>query len=64
MRKWATFLYGLAVGITAAWASGVLIESYNMSWLPFASVVVFGMALVVHQRVVARSKGRRWRKTI
>lgn len=63
MRTAATFLYGLALGLLAAWAVMSSSNSFD-GWLLLIVAVVLGGALLIHQRVVVRSKGRRWRKTV
>lgn len=63
MRSPATFLYGLALGMLAALGIVALLESFER-WLLIGAAVTLASALFLHQRAVARSKGRRWRKTV
>lgn len=63
MNHPAKFLYGLASGLLAA--LGIMAFSEASSrWILVAAAVTLALALFAHQRAVARSKGRRWRKTI
>lgn len=64
MRTWAVFIYGVAAGLLLSWAVSVLLESPAPSHLLIAAAVVLAIGLVVHQRHISLSKGRRWRKTV
>lgn len=62
MRTAATCLYGLALGLFAAWT--VVNSSVSVSdWLLLIAAVALSVSLLINQRAVVRSKGRRWRKT-
>lgn len=63
MRTWAVFIYGVAVGLLASWAVSVLLESPTLDRLLIGAAVVLAIGLVVHQRHISLSKGRRWKKT-
>lgn len=63
MRTWAIFFYGTAIGVLAAWALAVLVESTTSRWLLIGAAVALAVGLILHQRHVSLSKGRRWRKT-
>lgn len=64
MRTWAVFFYGVATGLTVAWAAGALIDALASEWLLIGAAAALAIALLVHQRHVSLSKGRRWKKTI
>lgn len=63
MRTWAVFIYGVAAGLLTSWAATVLFESPALDLLLIGAAVVLAVGLVVHQRHVSLSKGRRWKKT-
>lgn len=63
MRTWAIFLYGMAVGMLAAWAVSAFVDSPSLDHLLIGSGAVLAIGLLVHQRHVSLSKGRRWKKT-
>lgn len=64
MRTWAVFSYGVAAGLLVSWAASVLIESPALDRLLIAAAVVLAIGLVLHQRHISLSKGRRWKKTV
>lgn len=64
MRTWAVFIYGVAAGLFVSWAVSVLIESPALDRLLIAAAGVLAIGLVVHQRHISLSKGRRWKKTV
>lgn len=64
MRTWAVFFYGVAAGLLVSWAASVLFESPALHGLLIAAAAVLAIGLVVHQRHISLSKGRRWRKTV
>lgn len=64
MRTWAFFIYGVAAGLFVSWAASVLFESPALDRLLIGAAAVLAVALVVHQRHVSLSKGRRWKKTV
>lgn len=63
MNHAAKFLYGLAVGLLVALGIMAFSES-SARWILIATAAVLAIALFAHQRALARSKGRRWRKTV
>jgi hypothetical protein len=63
MNHPAKFLYGLAVGLLTALGIVAFSES-SSRWILVAAAAALALALFAHQRAVARSKGRRWRKTV
>lgn len=63
MRTWAVFFYGVAAGLLVSWAASVLFDSPALNRLLIAAAAVLAIGLVVHQRHISLSKGRRWRKT-
>lgn len=64
MRTWAVFIYGVAAGLLLSWAASVLFESPALDSLLIAAAGVLAIGLVVHQRHISLSKGRRWKKTV
>ncbi len=62
MRSPTGLLYGLATGLLVAWMIVSVAESFQR-WLLLGAALALASALFFHQRAVARSKGRRWRKT-
>jgi len=63
MRTWAVFIYGVAAGLLVSWAASVLLDS-ALDLLLIAAAVVLAIGLVIHQRHISLSKGRRWKKTL
>lgn len=63
MRTWAVFIYGVAAGLFVSWAVSVLLESPTLEHLLVGAAAVLAIGLIVHQRHVSLSKGRRWKKT-
>lgn len=64
MRTWAVFIYGVAAGLLVSWAVSVLLESPALDSLLIGAAAVLAIGLVIHQRHVSLSKGRRWKKTV
>lgn len=64
MRTWATFFYGIAAGLLVAYVMGQLLYAVTAQWLLIGSAISLAIALIIHQRHVSKSKGRRWKKTI
>lgn len=64
MRTWAVFIYGVAAGLLVSWAMSVLFESPALDSLLIGAAAVLAIGLVIHQRHVSLSKGRRWKKTV
>lgn len=64
MRTWAVFIYGIAGGLLVSWAASVLFESPALDLLLIGAAAVLAIGLVVHQRHISLSKGRRWKKTV
>ncbi len=63
MKTWAVFIYGVAAGLLVSWVVSVLLESPTLDHLLVGAAVALAIGLVVHQRYVSLSKGRRWKKT-
>lgn len=63
MRTWAVFFYGVAAGLLVAWEVSVMVDSPALDPLLIAAAVVLAIGLVLHQRHISLSKGRRWKKT-
>lgn len=64
MRTWAVFIYGVAAGLLVSWAVSVLFASPALDRLVIGAAAVLAIGLVVHQRHISLSKGRRWKKTV
>lgn len=64
MRTWAVFIYGVAAGLLVSWAASVFFETPALDRLLIAAAVVLALGLVLHQRHISLSKGRRWKKTV
>lgn len=64
MKTWAVFFYGVATGLVLAWVAGLVIDGLGSEWLLLGGAAALAVALLVHQRHVSLSKGRRWKKTI
>jgi hypothetical protein len=63
MRTWAIFAYGVAVGLLVAYVAGQLLYALSGEWLLIGAAIALGIGLILHQRQVSLSKGRRWKKT-
>lgn len=63
MRNPAKFLYGLAAGLLGAVGIVAFTES-SSRWILVVAAATLAIAVFAHQRALARSKGRRWRKTV
>lgn len=66
MRGWALFAYRIASGLVVAGSMDRLLSdpATGVGWHLIGSAAALALGLVLHQRGVARSKGRRWRKTL
>lgn len=65
MKTWALLLYGVSVGIVIAWSLAVFVSDPSpvARWYAISSGAALAAGLILHQRVIAHSKGRRWRRT-
>jgi len=61
---WARFLYGVAFGLTGGWLVLTYLQPTDLRWLLVAAAACLATALVLHQRSVRLSRGRRWHKSV
>jgi hypothetical protein len=66
LRGWALFAYGVAGGLAVAGTMDRLLSdpATGVGWHLIGAAAALALALVLHQRAIARSKGRRWRKSL
>jgi uncharacterized membrane protein YccC len=59
----AAFFYGAAVAFGIAWLILWFLPGQTDAWLLLATAVSLAAALLLHERYVRASKGKRWHKT-
>ncbi|MEX1092011.1 MAG: hypothetical protein WEF28_02525 [Acidimicrobiia bacterium] len=65
VKTWALLFYGISVGLTIAAILTLLVSdpTGNAFWYVTGAAATLAAGLILHQRVTARSKVRRWRRT-